>query len=144
VLGGISSVLGDLAGGTFNLGSAINVFNTYKNAKSLTKAGLRQEGFNILKSTLTNISRENVSGIRNLNIPKQSVNASRITSTVGGTVNNASSAYQLRVQQALTANNLPSNSFSSVGPVGTSSSRTSSVAGSASSTTLQSQRNGPR
>lgn len=144
VLGGISSVLGDLAGGTFNLGSAINVFNTYKNAKSLTKAGLRQEGFNILKSTLTNIGRENVSGIRNLSIPKQSVNASRITSTVGGTVNNASSVYAQRVQQALTANNLPSNSFSSAGPVGRSSSRTSSIAGSASSTTLQSQRNGPR
>ena len=115
-----------------------------KNAKSLTKAGLRQEGFNILKSTLTNIGRENVSGIRNLSIPKQSVNASRITSTVGGTVNNASSVYAQRVQQALTANNLPSNSFSSAGPVGRSSSRTSSIAGSASSTTLQSQRNGPR
>ena len=39
VVGGISDIIGDIAGGQFNLGTALNVFNTYKNAKSLSKEG---------------------------------------------------------------------------------------------------------
>ena len=72
VIGGISDVLGDIAGGQFNLGTALTAFNTFKNAKSLSKEGLREEGFNILKSTITNIGRENVGGLSNINLLKSS------------------------------------------------------------------------
>jgi len=102
VLGGISSVLGDLAGGQFNLGTALNAFNTFKNAKSLSKEGLRQEGFNILKRQLSTIGKEGVGGLSNITIPKVSGNGgtASTTSTVGGTVNTNSSLYQSRIEQA--------------------------------------------
>ena len=120
VIGGINSVLGDIAGGQFNLGTALTAFNTFKNAKSLSKEGLREEGFNILKSTITNIGRENVGGLSNISIPKNSGNSgsASITNTNGGTVDTSSLIYGQRVNQA----------------------SGNSTAG----TTLQSQRNGPR
>ena len=120
VLGGISSVLGDIAGGQFNLGTALTAFNTFKNAKSLSKEGLREEGFNILKSTITNIGRENVGGLSNISIPKSSGNGGNtsITNTNGGAVDTGALIYGQRVNQA----------------------SGNSTAG----TTLQSQRNGPR
>lgn len=113
VIGGISDVLGDIAGGQFNLGTALTAFNTFKNAKSLSKEGLREEGFNILKRTVTNIGREGVSGLGNISIPKQSGNGgtASTTSTVGGTVNTTSALYQDKILQAAAKN-------SSNGPVG--------------------------
>lgn len=106
VVGGISDIIGDIAGGTFNLGTALNVFNTYKNAKQLTKEGLRQEGFNILKSALGNITKEVVSGNSNINIPKQSGNGGNnsVTQTTGGNVNTSSPTYASKVATA-SANN---------------------------------------
>ena len=120
VLGGISSVLGDLAGGQFNLGSALNAFNTFKNAKSLSKEGLRQEGFNILKKQLGTIGKEGVGGLSNITIPKISGTggANSVTRTTGGSVNTNSSLYQSRINQA------------------------AGIDGPADASTLQSQRNG--
>ena len=117
VIGGISDVLGDIAGGQFNLGTALTAFNTFKNAKSLSKEGLREEGFNILKRTVTNIGREGVSGLGNISIPKQSGNGgtASTTSTVGGTVNTTSALYQDKILQAAAKN-------SSNGPVGSNQS----------------------
>ena len=106
VVGGISDILTDIAGGQFNLGTALNVFNTYKNAKSLTKEGLRQEGMNILKSSLGNITKEAVGGISDVNFPKQTGNggASSAVPTTGGTVNTNATNYGTKVTQAATAN----------------------------------------
>lgn len=103
VIGGISDVLGDIAGGQFNLGTALTAFNTFKNAKSLTKNGLREEGFNILKRQLGKIGKEGVSGISGISIPKVSGRggAGSTTSTVGGTVNTNSLIYGQRINQAL-------------------------------------------
>ena len=102
VIGGISDILGDIAGGQFNLGTALTAFNTFKNAKNLSKEGLREEGFNILKRTVTNVGREGVSGLGNISIPKQSGNGgtASTTSTVGGTVNTNSALYQDKILQA--------------------------------------------
>ena len=101
VVGGISDIIGDIAGGQFNLGTALNVFNTYKNAKNLTKEGLRQEGFSIIRSALGNITKEAVGGISDVNFPKQSGNGSNasVTSTAGGSVNTSSSVYQDKILQ---------------------------------------------
>lgn len=120
VIGGISSVLGDIAGGQFNLGTALTAFNTFKNAKSLSKEGLREEGFNILKRTVTNIGRENVGGLSNITIPKSngSGGGASVTNTNGGAVDTSSLIYGQRVNQA-SGNSTTGN-------------------------TLQSQRNGPR
>ena len=120
VIGGISDVLGDIAGGQFNLGTALTAFNTFKNAKSLSKEGLREEGFNILKRTVTNIGRENVGGLSNITIPKANGNGANasVTNTNGGTVDTNSLIYGQRVNQA-SGNSTAGN-------------------------TLQSQRNGPQ
>ena len=106
VVGGISDIIGDIAGGQFNLGTALNVFNTYKNAKNLTKEGLRQEGFSILKSALGNITKEAVGGVSDVNFPKQSGNGGNasVTTATGGSVNTASSTYSTKVSQAATNN----------------------------------------
>ena len=102
VVGGISDIIGDIAGGTFNLGTALNVFNTYKNAKNLTKEGLRQEGFSILKSALGDITKEAVGGISDVNFPKQSGNGgtASTTQTTGGVVNTNSALYGVKIAQA--------------------------------------------
>jgi len=102
VVGGISDIIGDIAGGQFNLGTALNVFNTYKNAKRLTKEGLRQEGFSILKSALGNITREVVGGVSDVNFPKNSGNgqANSTVTTQGGQVNTSSNLYANKISQA--------------------------------------------
>lgn len=102
VVGGISDIIGDIAGGTFNLGTALNVFNTYKNAKNLTKEGLRQEGFSILKSALGDVTKEAVGGISDVNFPKQTGNGgtASTTQTTGGAVNTNSALYGVKIAQA--------------------------------------------
>ena len=114
VIGGISDVLGDIAGGQFNLGTALTAFNTFKNAKSLTKDGLREEGFNILKSTITNIGRENVGGLSNISIPKGSGNggSASVTNSTGGAVDTSSLIYGQRINQA-SGNSSSSNTLQS-------------------------------
>lgn len=73
VLGGIASILDDLApgGNGFTLGTVIKGINTYNNAKRLTKEGIRQEGFSILKSALGASTGIDVSGVANVLFPKK-------------------------------------------------------------------------
>ena len=101
VVGGISDIIGDIAGGQFNLGTALTVFNTYKNAKALTKEGLRQEGYSIIRSALGNITKEAVGGLSDVNFPKQTGNGGNasVTTTNGGNVNNTSTLYQDKILQ---------------------------------------------
>lgn len=98
VLDGLESIFGDLANGsTFDsfggfLGSAIKSVNTYKNLKSLTKDGLKQEAINIL-SNPTNIGTavSTVGGVVGAIFPKSSSNTGTTTavpkSLVGGNDN---------------------------------------------------------
>jgi len=72
-------VLGDITSGqAFSspsalLGTVLKGANVFKNAKSLSKGGLRQEGFNILKGAIGGIggiSGGNVGGVANTFFPK--------------------------------------------------------------------------
>ncbi len=80
ILGGIGSILSDLGpgGNGFTLGTLIKGVNVYNNAKKLTKEGVRQEGFNILKSALGASTGIDVSGVANVLFPKQSGNGQTI------------------------------------------------------------------
>jgi len=73
VLGGIGSILSDLGpgGNGFTLGTVIKGINTYNNAKKLTKEGIRQEGFSILKSALGASTGIDVTGVANVLFPKK-------------------------------------------------------------------------
>lgn len=76
ILGGISSILGDLGpgGNGFTLGTIIKGINVYENAKRLTKEGVRQEGYSILKSAIGASTGIDVSGVANTFFPKKSGN----------------------------------------------------------------------
>ena len=100
VVSGVSSILGDIAGGQFNLGTAIDVFNVYKNTKSLSKEGLRQEGFKILSGAIGAIGREGVSGITDTNFPKNSGTGNAVINAAGGTTDSSSASYQAKIAQA--------------------------------------------
>lgn len=74
ILGGISSILGDLGpgGNGFTLGTVIKGINVYNNTKRLSREGVRQEGFNILKSAIGASAGIDVSGVANVFFPKKS------------------------------------------------------------------------
>lgn len=77
VLGGVSDVLGDLSNpetykDPFALfGTLVKGANTISNAKKLTKEGIRQEGFGLVKDALGAATGLNLSGVANINFPKQ-------------------------------------------------------------------------
>jgi len=106
VSSGISSVLGDLQSGNFSLGTALTAFNTYKNAKSLTREGLREEGAQILGNVLSGVARASNSGVPNSQFPKSIGNGGSSTTTQasGGSVNTASPGYAAKVAQAQSNN----------------------------------------
>jgi len=89
VLEGGLSVLGDITSRqafkspTAFLGTVLKGANVFKNAKSLSRGGLRQEGFNILKGAIGAIGSVNqVGGVANTLFPKGS--ATSLVSTISG------------------------------------------------------------
>jgi hypothetical protein len=85
VLAGITDVFGDVASGkAFSdprafLGTLIKGANTVANAKQLSREGLRQEGFGIIKGTLNAVTGVNVSGVANTVFPKSGGNGQNVT-----------------------------------------------------------------
>lgn len=81
ILGGLSSILGDLGpgGNGFTLGTIIKGVNLYNNTKRLSSEGLRQEGFNVLKSAINASAGIDVSGVANTFFPKKSGNSQQPT-----------------------------------------------------------------
>ena len=73
VLGGLLSGRAFSSPGAF-LGTVIKGANTLKNAKKLSKEGLRQEGFNLLTGALGAATGVNVSGVANVLFPKSGGN----------------------------------------------------------------------
>ena len=77
VVGGISDILGDLSNpDTYKdpfalFGTLVKGANVVNNAKKLTKEGIRQEGFGLVKDALGAATGINVSGVANINFPKQ-------------------------------------------------------------------------
>ena len=60
----------DLSSGNVGLGTLIKATNTIKNAKKLTKEGVRNEGYSVLGKSLTAATGANVSGLANSSFPK--------------------------------------------------------------------------
>lgn len=70
ILAGGSSVLGDIASGRANLGTILTATRTIKNAKNLTKEGVRSEAFQVTGRALGQTAGVNVSGLANSSFPK--------------------------------------------------------------------------
>jgi hypothetical protein len=71
VLAGGGSVLSDIASGQVGVGTLITATNTFRNARNLTREGIRNEALNVTGRALGNASGVNVSGLANTSFPKQ-------------------------------------------------------------------------
>ena len=63
-------MLGDIASGRANIGTLITAANSIKNAKNLTKEGIRSETFQVTGRALSQSTGVNVSGLSNSSFPK--------------------------------------------------------------------------
>jgi len=79
VLAGGVSVLGDLANGKADLGTLLTAARTVKNAKKLTKEGLRNEAYQVAGQTIRTATGTNVSGLANTSFPKSGGNGTQTT-----------------------------------------------------------------
>jgi hypothetical protein len=98
VLGGIGNVLGDLASGkAFSnpgafLGTLVKGANTIKNVKKLSSAGIKQEGFNVIKDALGGAVGINLGALGAISIPKTATPTTpQTTKALGATSSNTSS-----------------------------------------------------
>ena len=109
ILDGASSVLGDITGGTFGLGTLLTAANTVKNAKNLSKDSLKAEGLSILTGAIVNVGKKGVGGLPGILVPKTNgtggSNAGTTATSNSATNNSSSSAAKVAAAQA--ANNLP-------------------------------------
>ena len=91
-VGGVAAggldVLGDITNGKATgslggfLGTVLKGANVFKNAKSLSRSGIRQEGFNILKGALGQVNNSAVGGVANTFFPKGSGTGSSSASLI--------------------------------------------------------------
>jgi hypothetical protein len=102
VLGGLGDVLGDLGSGrAFTsagafLGTLIKGTNTVNNAKNLSKEGIRQESFGIIKGAIGQATGINVSGVANTVFPKNNGSGQLQTTKALGTPNTNTSSLTAR------------------------------------------------
>ena len=109
ILDGASSVLGDITGGTFGLGTLLTAANTVKNAKNLSKDSLKAEGLSILTGAIVNVGKKGVGGLPGILVPKTNGTGGSndgTTATSNSATNNSSSS-AAKVASAQAANNLP-------------------------------------
>ena len=93
VLAGGASILGDIAGGKADLGTLLTAARTVKNAKKLTKEGVRNEAFQVAGKTIRTATGTNVSGLANTSFPKNGGNGSQITEAIAVTTQKENKFY---------------------------------------------------
>ena len=82
ILAGGTSVLGDIAGGKADLGTLLTAARTVKNAKDLTKEGIRNEAFQVAGQTIRTATGTNVSGLANTSFPKSGGTGTQTTEAI--------------------------------------------------------------
>ena len=82
ILAGGTSVLGDIASGKADLGTLLTAARTVKNAKDLTKEGIRNEAFQVAGQTIRTATGTNVSGLANTSFPKSGGNGTQTTEAI--------------------------------------------------------------
>ena len=105
VLAGGTSVLGDIAGGKADLGTLLTAARTVKNAKKLTKEGVRSEAFQVAGKTIRTATGTNVSGLANTNFPKNGGTGSQTTEATAITLQKEDKFYPpVTLQASLNGN----------------------------------------
>lgn len=109
VLGGIGDVLGNIGSGqAFSspgafLGTLIKGANVVRNAQKLTKAGITQEGYNLVKGAIGAATGVNVSGVANIIVPKSNGNGQNQTTKALGAFNANTSALSTQQVQKISS-----------------------------------------
>lgn len=121
VLDGLGDIFGDIASGTFGLGTVVTAINTYQNAKNLDSESIRQEGINIAAGVLGGLAVNSVSsivsgqssGLLDSVFPKSTGTGgsaatntqSGSSATAGGNVDTSSDLYAEKVSNGNTVGN---------------------------------------
>ena len=82
ILAGGTSVLGDIASGKADLGTLLTAARTVRNAKDLTKEGIRNEAFQVAGQTIRTATGTNVSGLANTSFPKSGGTGTQTTEAI--------------------------------------------------------------
>ena len=93
ILAGGTSVLGDIAGGKADLGTLLTAARTVKNAKDLTKEGIRNEAFQVAGQTIRTATGTNVSGLANNSFPKSGGTGTQTTEAIAITTQKQNKLY---------------------------------------------------
>jgi hypothetical protein len=93
ILAGGTSVLGDIAGGKADLGTLLTAARTVKNAKDLTKEGIRNEAFQVAGQTIRTATGTNVSGLANTSFPKSGGTGTQTTEAIAITTQKQNKLY---------------------------------------------------
>ena len=105
ILAGGSSVLGDIAGGKADLGTLLTAARTVKNAKKLTKEGVRNEAYQVAGQTIRTATGTNVSGLANTSFPKSGGRGTQTTEALAITTQKENKLYPpIQVTQTLADN----------------------------------------
>ncbi len=81
IAAGARDVFGDITSGNVGLSTILKAGNIVRNTKNLSKDGIRQEGFEILKGAIGDTAGINVSGVANTVFPKNAGNGGLTSET---------------------------------------------------------------
>ena len=93
ILAGGTSVLGDIASGKADLGTLLTAARTVRNAKDLTKEGVRNEAFQVAGQTIRTATGTNVSGLANTSFPKSGGTGTQTTEATAITTQKQNKLY---------------------------------------------------
>jgi len=122
VIAGIGDVFGRVGSGTAftdaqgnfslgnTLGTVLSATNTFKNAKTLTRSGILEEGVNILTSGLSNVSNTPTSGVAQTLFPVAAAGAATTVASSILTDKQRNSLSASEISAALTGNPSLANS----------------------------------
>lgn len=80
IIDGVGSILEDFGpNGQIGLGTLIKGTNVFRNVSKLSKEGIKEEGFNLIKNTLGAVGGAPVSGVANVLFPKTNKSQTPVT-----------------------------------------------------------------
>jgi len=104
VLDNVGSLLSDTARNGFSLGTLIKGVGIYKQTKSLTKEGLREEGYGIVKGAIGATAGIDTSGVANTLFPKSGGNGQNQPTPATAPTSNVKQNTPSQRQAALASN----------------------------------------
>lgn len=100
VVSGFANAFSDIGSGNFNLGSALNLFNTVRNAQDLSKSSVGNELFSIQQAVVDQIVLAGINGL----FPNSNTSNNNVTNTQQVITNSSSNQSKSDLKKYLTGN----------------------------------------